>query len=82
MAIAAHTAISLTATAQRYASQHGIVGQVLAIRLPDTCQVGDVVSLEIDGAPHEFAVNRRRWKVRAANTQLEITLDHPVRAIR
>ncbi|PWJ76943.1 hypothetical protein C7441_11855 [Pseudaminobacter salicylatoxidans] len=82
MAIVTPMEIALTATAQRHASRIGILEQVLAIRLPETCQAGDAVSLEIDGAVHEFSISRRAWRIRRADALLEITLDFPARPVR
>jgi len=80
MAIPVPAAIALTATARRHASQHKILEQVLAAALPDTCQVGDLVALEIHGGVHEFVVYRRRWEMaRDTPPRLEITLDRPAR---
>jgi hypothetical protein len=69
--------VVLTATAERYAVQTGILERVLATALPAECQVGDVVSMEVDGRSHEFGLLRRRWVAGDGTARLEITLDHP-----
>jgi hypothetical protein len=77
MATSADMSVVLTATAARYAARQGILDQVLAVALPVNCQVGDRVSLEIDGTTHEFVLLRRRWIAGDGSTRLEVTLDYP-----
>lgn len=81
-AIASRIVVVLTATAEHYAAQNGILERVLAIALPAQCQVGDFVSLEVGGVSHEFGIMRRRWVAGEDSPRLEITLDQPARGGR
>jgi hypothetical protein len=69
--------VVLTATAERYAARQGVLDKILAVALPATCQVGDLISFEIDGTLHEFVLLRRRWIAGDGSTRLEVTLDYP-----
>lgn len=69
--------IALTVTARSYAVQMGILDNVLAAALPAECQVGDVVTVRVQGADHDFALLRRRWIAGDEGSRLEITLDYP-----
>ncbi|WP_181257052.1 hypothetical protein [Pseudaminobacter soli (ex Li et al. 2025)] len=51
--------------------------KILAAALPAHCQLGDLVSVKIDGATHEFVLLRRRWIAGDGSTRLEVTLDYP-----
>ncbi|MDH6232737.1 hypothetical protein M2281_003336 [Mesorhizobium soli] len=77
MATSADMSVVLTTTAGRYAARQGVLDQVLATALPATCQVGDLVSFEIEGMTHEFVLLRRRWIAGEGSTRLEVTLDYP-----
>lgn len=81
-AISTRIVVVLTATAEHYAAQNGILERVLAIALPAQCQVGDFVSLEIGSVSHEFGLMRRRWVAGDGTPRLEITLDQPARGGR
>lgn len=70
-------AIVLTATAGRHAEKHGLSATLAALRLPESCVVGDLVSLENGGDHHAYAIILRRWIANGSGTRLEITLDHP-----
>jgi hypothetical protein len=68
----------VTSSAERYASKIGLDLAKIAV-LGSDCAEGDVVSVASDGVRHDFYVLRRRWVIDEGQSQLEVTLDHPVR---
>ncbi|HTV70754.1 MAG TPA: hypothetical protein VMF90_19675 [Rhizobiaceae bacterium] len=77
-ATAGGVVITATSSADRYASKIGLDLARSAILGVD-CAEGDIVSLASGGARHDFYVLRRRWIIEEGSSQLEVTLDHPVR---
>jgi len=75
-----NSVVCLTGGAGRYADQHQIRDELMALDLDANCRPGDIVSLEAKERPHDFVVLRRRWVIASAGQLLEITLDHPVRS--
>lgn len=73
------TLVNLTASAERYAIKHGMRDRAKQLTMPVFCSQGDIVSLEENGARHDFFVIRRRWIIGNDAVQLEVTLDHPAR---
>lgn len=71
--------IRLTDTARRYAERHQIADELMKLDLDGESLVGDLVSLESAGRPHDFIIASRRWVVASEEKRLELTLDHPVR---
>jgi hypothetical protein len=76
------TVICLTQSAGRYADKHQIRDELMTLDLGPDCIPSDIVSVEIRERQHDFIVLRRRWIIGNSDRQLEITLDHPARALR
>jgi hypothetical protein len=76
------TVICLTQSAGRYVDKHQIRDELITLDLDTDCIPSDIVSIEVGERPHDFIVLRRRWIISSKGRQLEITLDHPARALR